>query len=284
MKTFKLFILLLVITFLNESAYCQEISGTQAIIKKGVLDVAMHEKDQPPFFMVDKGGTLIGVDVEIAKKIGESLGVEVRFNRDSKTFDEVIEKVKNKEADLGISKLSFTLLRARSVLYTDPYMVLRKALLINRLVFAKIKATRSADTLHQLMNEKSSVIGVIDKSSYVTFAHDYFPDTTIVPMATWENDILKSLEEGKILAAFRDESEVMKYFFLKPEANFTIMPVILKNNNDPIHMVVAPDNFHFKDWLDGFLITLHQELTVSSILSKYESYFEYKNENKPVNK
>ncbi|KAB2835138.1 MAG: hypothetical protein F9K49_04185, partial [Caedimonadaceae bacterium] len=42
------------------------VNTLEKIQKKGYLEVSMTSKDQPPFFMTNEKGELIGIDVEIA--------------------------------------------------------------------------------------------------------------------------------------------------------------------------------------------------------------------------
>jgi ABC-type amino acid transport substrate-binding protein len=270
---FSLFIFfLMVFTVSKASQYADDI---QRIVKKGTLVVAMLGEDMPPFFM-NINGELVGIDVDIAKSIAKALNVQVEFNRQAKSFDEVITIVARNEADVGISKLSFTLERAKIVLYTDYYVLLRKGFLINRLFHARIKSKRKADTLNEIFSRSDSVMGVIDKSSYVRYAQMLFPASTIVNLPSWDPDILAAVVEGKVLGAFRDELEIKKFLLLNPEANLRVMPLILKNQEDPLHMVVPPGHFHFRDWLNGYLQATKTTFSVDSLLSKYGSYFEQK--------
>lgn len=247
-------------------------STFERVLRNGYLQVSMTKLDHPPFFMKNEHGELIGVDVEIAKSMAEKLGVGVRFNRDANSFNEVIDIVAKGIADIGVSKLSYTLERAKLVLYSDPYIRLRKALLINRIQYAKIKAKRKANTLHELASERDFTVGVVSKSSYVNFAKSLFPSSDIKQLDLWHEQVLKGVAEGSILAAFRDELEIKKFLLLEPNANLNVLAIILKDQDDPIQMVIRADDNHFKDWVNGFLATAKIELNVDGILSKYKSY------------
>lgn len=242
------------------------------IQKKGFLEVSMTKSDQPPFFMENEMGELIGIDVDIAKKMAEKLNVDIKFNRSAHNFDEVVRTVFRGEADIGISKLSYTLDRARLVLYSQPYIKLRKAILLNRIQYAKIKSMRKAHTLDELASHKDFVIGVIEGSSYVSFAHSLFDQASILEYPSWKNDILKKLIKGQIIAAFRDELEIKKFLLLEPNANLNVIAIILKDQEDAIRMVVQADDHHFQDWVDGFLATEKLDMDIDRMLNKYKKY------------
>lgn len=249
-------------------------STFERVIKNGYLQVSMTKLDHPPFFMKNERGELIGVDVEIAKAMAEKLGVDVRFNRDANSFNEVIDIVSKGNADIGISKLSYTLERAKLVLYSNPYIKLRKALLINRIQYAKIKAKRKATTLHELAAHEDFTVGVVSKSSYENFAKSLFPNSDVKSFVLWNEQVLKGVSEGALLAAFRDELEIKKFLLLEPNANLNVLAIILKDQDDPIQMVMRADDNHFKDWVNGFLSTAKIELNVDGILNKYKPYLD----------
>lgn len=251
----------------------------QAIMDRGELVVAMYSVDQPPFFMKDKNGKLIGFDAELAEKMAEALGVRLRFNREANSFNQVIDIVASGKADIGISKLSYTLTRAKKVLYSKPYMTLKKTFLINRLKMAKAKGKRGADTLQKLIDHHEGTIGVIAKSSYVNFAKQLFPKATIVPLESWGLESLDIAMQGKVLAIFRDDMEILKLIRRVPDSNFHVLPVTLKEQTDPIHMILPAGKHHFLEWVNGFLRSLEKQINipVEDLLNKYEDYFVWAN-------
>jgi polar amino acid transport system substrate-binding protein len=90
----------------------------KAILDRGELIVAMTAGDQPPFYYVEPNGQLAGLDATLARDIASRLGVKVSFNRSPKSFNEVVELVAQGGADVAISKLSRTLVRAQMVRFT----------------------------------------------------------------------------------------------------------------------------------------------------------------------
>jgi ABC-type amino acid transport substrate-binding protein len=110
-----------------------------AILKRKQLIVAITATDQTPFYFVNKKGELAGFDVDIAKSIAKELNVEPVFNREAKSFNDVVSLVASGKAELAISKLSRTLARARYVRFSKPYIVLSQGLLINRIRLARAR-------------------------------------------------------------------------------------------------------------------------------------------------
>ncbi len=238
----------------------------QRIMDKKELVVAMVASDQPPFFSTGKDGKLHGFDVEIAKDIAKELGVEVRFNRMAKTFNGTVDLVVNKEADIAISKLSKTLTRAKRVLFTNPYIVLRKGLLINRLRMAQvIKGREPMEFIKNLEGE----IGVIKGSSYVGFAKQMFSKATVKEYKTWQ-DIIAAVVRGEVLAAFRDELEIKKVVRGKPDGILQLQTVVFKDEKDPIAMAVSSDSPHLLFWLNQYLDNRNLEMNADKLLDQYQ--------------
>jgi len=209
------------------------------ILDKGYIVFGMAATDQKPFKYIDTAsGELIGLDVEIAYAIANRLGVKAVFNRNAASFDEVVQLVVNKEADIALSKLSLTTQRAELARFTQPYIVLRQALLINRLEYAKIDSKIS--------------IGVVNNSSYVNFAAANFPNAEIKKYKDW-TETVNALFEGKVMAIYRDEGEILTILATKKDASILMKPVIISDKRDPIAMAVSAEAPFLQDWLNIFL-------------------------------
>lgn len=75
--------------------------------------------DWPPFEYVDEKGNIVGIDIEIAKKIAEHLGVELEI-KDMK-FAALIEALKNGLIDIIIADMTPTAEREKQVDFSIPY-------------------------------------------------------------------------------------------------------------------------------------------------------------------
>ncbi len=144
----------------------------QRIMNRGKIIVAVHREDFSPFFMQDKTGRFYGLDVSLAQDIGRRLGVGVKFNRKAETFDEVIDIVARREADVAISYLSRTLERAKRVRFTESYLSLHLALWVNRLRAAQ---EGKGQDIIKILKNKDQNIGVLGGSSHIGYVKEAFP-------------------------------------------------------------------------------------------------------------
>lgn len=237
----------------------------QKIIDRGELIVAINQEDSPPFFAENVDGELIGLDVEIGRKIAKSLGVQVRFDRSAKTFNEVVNRVYKGDADMAISKLSQTLERAKIISFSHPYLTMRHGLLLNRLQLTQ--ATRNKD-LVDFLRDFQGKIGVINASSYEIFAMAKFPKATIIRYSNWE-DLIRGAMRGDILAAYRDELEVKKILINYPNVALNFQTVALTDTQDPIAIALPWSSNHLLQFVNLYLTMNDKKYTVSQLLEDY---------------
>mgnify|MGYP001770628502 CR=1 FL=1 len=90
-----------------------------AIKARGKLVVGTSA-DWPPYEYIE-GGKVVGIDIDIAKKIADSLGVGLEV-RDMK-FSALIEAVKRGDVDVVLADMAITPERETQVLFSIPYQV-----------------------------------------------------------------------------------------------------------------------------------------------------------------
>lgn len=236
----------------------------QRILQRGKLIVAMLNQDNPPFFMI-RQGELDGSDVDVARSIAEQLGVPVEFNRSAKTFDQVVQTVYRLDADLAISKLSRTLNRAKSVRFSQPYVTMRQGLLVNRLQLVQQANGRSVTEVIRNLEGK---IGVIQGSSYVGFTQKRFPKAQVVEFSSWSAAV-DAVMRGEVLAAYRDELEVKKVVFSKPDAALQLQTIALTDTEDSIAIALPWDSLHLLAFVNQTLDMMHINDTADSLLQAY---------------
>lgn len=238
-----------------------------AIKASGQLVIAIPNINNPPFFF-EHAGELKGLDIELAKSVAESLGVEAVFNRDGKSFNDAVKLVADDHADMSAAKISRTLARAQTVLFTDPYITLPHALLVNRLRFAQISGGRSVALV---MQDYADTMGVIANSSFVGFAKTNFPKAKIVEFESWDL-VVEAVTKGKVTAAYRDAFEVKRIIKVKPDVVLTVRAVMIEDIKDTIGIAVNSNNFLLLNFLNQFLEQKGVKYTSEQILKKYEKF------------
>ena len=242
----------------------------KAIIDRGYIVFGMTAADQKPFFYKDEEtGTLIGLDVELAYSIANRMGVKAVFNREAADFNSVVTKITRNEADIALSKLSLTIRRAELVRFTNPYIIFRQALLINRLEYAKIG---TEDQVPHFIRNYKGTLGVIAESSYHGFANTNFPGADLKTFNSW-GETVDALFKGEVLAAYRDEGEILIVNTTRKDASILMKPVFIGDKRDPIAMAVSADAPLLQEWLniflDDYLLQHRRELTPNRLIERH---------------
>lgn len=82
--------------------------------------VMSTESGFPPFEYVDEKGDVVGVDVDIATKVAEKLGVELQIK--DMEFQQALMAVQNGQSDMVCAGLSITEDRKQSMDFTQTYL------------------------------------------------------------------------------------------------------------------------------------------------------------------
>lgn len=265
--SFSVLALFLLITTL---VHADEPPDMAEIKRRGELVVAMYYEDVPPFYMHNDKNELVGIDVDIAKSIAEELGVKLVLKREAKTYDEVVQMVFNKEADIGVSALSDTLERAKIVRFTQPYWSLKQALLINRLKLSAYKSHPDYKKIELLLDNADIRIGVTKGSSYVDFAKKQFPHAQIVSY----NSLAEGAEDTKkshILAFLYDEVEIRNWNKLHPEASLFLKTDFIEQGIDTLAIAVHWQDSHLLAWLELFVEKKTKDGFLTQLNNKYNT-------------
>lgn len=231
------------------------------IVNRGELVVAMLKTDNPPFFS-EKNGELSGTDVDLARLIGKELGVPVRFDRSPETYDSVAETVANGQADLGISRLAKTLKRGQIVHFSSTYMRLGHALLIHRVRFAELSGGRPPP---QVLRNFTGKISVIASSSWEEFGRRNFPNAKIIPYPSWPAAVA-AVKKGDVVAAYRDELEVMAILRRDPSLALTLRTVTFNDLESSLSMMIGVRDATLLSFVNEVIAQRPDKPTVASVL------------------
>ncbi|WP_028311604.1 ABC transporter substrate-binding protein [Derxia gummosa] len=232
------------------------------IVERGELVVAMLGTDQPPFFE-ERDGELVGVEVDMAHEIARELKVpKVRFNREAKTFNQVVDVVARREADLGISKLSRTLARAQVIRFSEPYLRLNHALVLNRVAFARLALDRPVTAV---VRDFGGTLGVIEKSSFADYATRNFSHATLKTYPKWD-DVVTAVRKGEVVGAYRDEFEIKRLLKADPTASLTLRTVTLKDLEDTLGIAVNMQDPVLLAFVNQYLEQRPAKLDIDKVL------------------
>lgn len=262
-----------------DEAYLQSLPEVfKQIHEKNTLTIAMYSEDRYPYFFLNGDGKLVGSDVDMAYDIARQLGIKhVEFDRSAKTYDEMIDLVVEKKVDLALSKISVTSHRAQRVLFSEPYIKLKQAVLMNRMQLSQLKSSQGSDSDPiELLSKDEVEIGVVVGTSYVEFARENFQAATVVAYETKE-DLFAAVQQGEILAAFYDEFEFKRYVTENPDVSLDLQLAVLDGRNDFLAIAIPAEHIHMQAWLKHYL-DYREPMDIDEILQMYRDQLPNTNE------
>ena len=165
---------------------------TREIKRSGKLRVGVSEI--VPWATHDKDGSLVGFEIDVAKKLARDMGVEPEFYPEE--FRYLIPDLLAGRFDIIVSGLSINASRALQLDFSAPYNTTDVTLAVN------IKAAGSSPTL-QSFNKDTVTIGVLEGTTAEDMAGVALPNAK---MRTYTDDsrLFDDLIQGKLEAAVAD--------------------------------------------------------------------------------
>lgn len=265
-------VLALGIVFCQAKAARPEIfPDIKRIINVGVLRVALLGKDAPPLIMTNAKGELSGTEPELARDLAQKLGVKVKFNRNAKTYDGVINIVARKEADIAVSYLTGDVQRALYVLFSRPYIRQSGRLFYNRAYYAKLQRDYKIEDLQAINNlpdaakitvgvEKGSVNAVYIARDFPNVKLKTFPDLA---------KIMAAVKTGKIFAGMYGSLRTNFYLRRHPALAIYIAVDSKIRVSSDIRIAVRPDAPDLLRWINLYLANNVGMMDHKKIIDRY---------------
>ncbi len=195
---------------------------------------------QPPFSVRNKDGNLMGMDVDLAKVLADTIGVDLELVE--LPFAELLPALEEGDVDMVLSGMTATLERNMRVAFVGPYYVSGKSMLTTSATVAAIK--ESGD-----LNQESFRIATLAGSTGERFVKRAAPKAKLVPVRDYDEGI-KELTEGNVEAFLADAPIIRLTAMRHPDAGFaqldkplTIEPIgIALPPNDPL-LINLVDNY-----------------------------------------
>ena len=161
---------------------------TAAESSEDVLIMATNAEFPP--YEYYQGQDIVGIDVEIARAVAESMGKELKV--EDMAFDSIIPALLSGKADIGAAGMTITEERKESVDFTDTYVTASQAIIVKA---DNTDITSSADV-------EGKVIGVQLGTTGDLFASDV---TETVERYNKGFEAVQALAQGKIDAVMIDD-------------------------------------------------------------------------------
>lgn len=214
------------------SSSTKKVSSLDDIKKKGELVVAI-ETNYPPYDFVDtskSGKTMTGIDVALSEAIAKKIGVKAKIV--DSNFSSLLASVSSGKVDLGMSGMTATEERAKSMDFSDPYINSKYIVIVRKDDLNKFS------TIDDFNNENTK-IGIEKSTTAVPVAAEDMPKAKTVVLDQIP-DLLMELKQNKIDGFIVDEVIAQQYLLTNPD--IVISPVVLQSPKAKMDTVVSAGN------------------------------------------
>lgn len=223
----------------------------QSILDAGVLKVGT-EGTYKPFTYHDESDTLCGYDVEVAKMIGDKMGVETEYSEI--TWEGLLTSLDTGTVDLVLNQVGVTPERQEKYDFSDPYLYSYIAL-ITLEDNEEITDWESAEGKKTSLNVSSNYTGIAEQYGMEITASDTFSKDIELLLAGRTDCVINNT------IAFND------YLAQKPDTPIKIVAV--QETPDTVAIPIPKGNEDLVEAVNKAIAELSEEGTLTELSEKY---------------
>lgn len=232
------------------------IPALDRILSSGELRVGMSG-DMPPFTMVDKKGKLIGLDVDLATLIANTMTVKLDLKRIG--FAELLPALEAGHIDLIISNMTIIPERNLKAVFVGPYFTSGKGLLTKRITLAdNVQMHELNSTQFTFVTVKGSTSESAVRSAAplaINLAADNI-DQAVQAVVDGTADAMIAGYPVCFVAAFRHQDA-------------GLVPVKAPITYEPIGIAMPKGDPHLANWLENLLHGLQKAGYMTKLKDKW---------------
>ena len=234
-----------------EAGSTAEAAATEfTTVEDGKLHMATNAAF-PPYEMVADDGTFEGIDVDIAGKIAEKLGLELVV--DDMDFGSIITSVQTGKEDIALAGLTVTDERKQNVDFTDSY-----ATGVQVVIVPEDSDIKTIDDL------QGKLIGCQESTTGYAYCTDDYGEDMVTAFPSGANAV-QALLTGKIDAVVIDKQPAEAYVAQNEGLKILDTEYVAEN----YAIGVSKDNTALRDAVNNALKELIDDGTVQAILDQY---------------
>lgn len=211
----------------NPKAVREADDAVHRIVASGKLRVGISG-EQPPLNMKDRDGDLMGLDVDLASALADSMGLELELVE--RPFAELIDGLRAGDFDLAISNMTITPGRNASVAFAGPYLISGSTLLTRKELADELDSDDAIDS-------RERTFGVRSGSTSESLLTDAFPQAKVVAVDDLAS-LVPKLEKGELDGIFGDMPWVR--FMLARHPDSHLAEVATPFTTEPIGVALDP--------------------------------------------
>lgn len=241
----------------SNASNASDTSDTSDTTEKATLVMATNAAFPPYEFK--EGDSFAGIDVEIAGKIAEKLGMTLEIK--DVEFGSIIGGVQTGKFDIGMAGMTVTDERLKSVNFSDSYATGIQVVIV--------KADSAIKSLDDLKGDGSMKFGVQQDTTGDIYASDTvekggYGKDNVVRYKTGA-DAVQALKTGKVDAVIIDNEPAKS--FVSANEGLSILDGSWVEENYAI--AIAKENKELLEKVNGALKELIADGTVKAIIDKY---------------
>lgn len=209
--------------------------------------------DQPPLNMKTKTGETIGLEVDLASALAESMGVKMTLVE--RPFAELLPTLERGDVDLVISGMSITTERNARVAFAGPYFVTGAAIL------SKDAAITNTQELSTLDDPKRRYVALAGTTSE-RFVRTELPKAQLTTTNDYESAVAMVIS-GQADAMIGDFLACAIATWRHPEAGLVEPASPL--TAEPLGIALPPDDPLFVNLVENYLETLEETGLLTAI-------------------
>ena len=263
-------------------ALAAENSFIDAIQQRGYLKVGIPPYNTPPAYYLDADtNELKGYDIDLAKGLADKLGVDIRFDRSSTSFNNLVSRVGSDDFDLAIGRLGLTYKRLYDS-FPVQYMSFRHALLADRKFVTSLGVDPGSPEFGKALKQSDIRIGSIANSIWVGESAIHFPNAQFVGFENWDeakNALLSNNSasgKSSVDAIYRDATEIKKIVYSDPNLSLKYVPILFDDIKfDSSIYLSQKGHVGFSDFLKVFIRREWGDIkTDQVIMDEYQSFYQ----------
>jgi len=186
----------------------------EIIKSSGVIRVC-YRRNAPPFTHFNSRDELVGLDVEMMNSLARGLGLTLEFVPLASFFSgassgaNFAERLDSGDCDLIISRPAISMANLGKVAYTEPYIDLTLAFLVED------HRRREFSQRETIDNNPDLRIACPDEPYYLNWVHRLLPNAQIIPVP--EVETFLSAEEGEFDAMIFGGESLSAYSLIHPQ-------------------------------------------------------------------
>jgi len=213
------------------------------IVARGELRVGLSG-NQPPLNALARSGEIIGMEVDLARLLAGSLGVDVRFV--ARPFAELLPALRAGEVDLVLSGMTITPQRNLEVAFVGPYFVSGKSLLTKSQALAASDEARDID-------RPGVTLAALEGSTSQRWIEVFAPKATLVAVAGYDEGV-RMVRNGEVDALLADFPICVLSALRHADEGLVTLASPL--TVEPIGIALPPDDFLFVNLVENYLTSL----------------------------